>query len=129
VALAQEHIEFFRAAVHARIAEPPGTRGRLTCAYVRTWMTPIRGEEQRERYALLTQLLVVPAVHELVRADDERWRVDLAADAVPCATRNLVIAAADGVGGPPLWSSPLSDAERDRLGADLIAMVDRAVAG
>jgi AcrR family transcriptional regulator len=127
VALTQEQLEDFRTAVESQLAEPEGTPGRLTRAYVRTCMIPIDGEEQRERFALITQLITLPTVLELVRADDDRWHRDLEADAVPRATRNLVIAAADGVGGPPLWASRMTAGERDQLTADLLAMVDAAV--
>jgi AcrR family transcriptional regulator len=127
VALAQEHLDAFRDDVLARTAEPDGTPGRLTRAYVRASMVDVDGDDARERFSLIAQLLTVPAVLELARDDERRWQRDMDTDGVPAATQILVVAAADGVGGPPLWASELDPAVRDQLEADLIALVDAAV--
>ncbi len=59
--------------------------------------------------------------------DEARWQRELEADGVPQATRVLVVAAADGACGPPLLGSALPDEVRERLKADLLALVDAAV--
>ncbi|MCA1194415.1 MULTISPECIES: TetR/AcrR family transcriptional regulator [unclassified Saccharopolyspora] len=128
VALAQEQIDLFRGEVDAQLVEPEGVPGRLTRAYVRASTATVDGEEIRERFSLIAQLYVVPEVVELAKEDDLRWQRDLDADGVPEATQVLVIAAADGVGDRPLWASELEPRARARLEADLIAMVDAAVA-
>ncbi|WP_226350436.1 TetR/AcrR family transcriptional regulator [Pseudonocardia sp. ICBG601] len=127
VALAQAELDTFRDAVHAHLDRPEGTPGRLVRAYVRASLAPVDEGEALERFTLIAQLLAVPEVLHLARADDERWQAALAADGVPEATRTLVLAAADGIGGRPLWAADLAPPARARLEADLLGMVDAAL--
>jgi AcrR family transcriptional regulator len=127
VALAQEDVDGFRGAVFTQLAEPEDLPGRLTRAYIRASLALVDEESSRERFALLAQLITVPAVLELARADDRRWASDLAADRVSRATQNLVIAAADGAATAMMWSTAMNTEDRDQLQADLLAMVDAAV--
>lgn len=127
VALAQAELDTFRDAVHAHLDRPEGTPGRLVRAYVRASLAPVDEGEALERFTLIAQLLAVPEVLHLARADDERWQAALAADGVPEATRTLVLAAADGIGGRPLWAADLQPAARERLTTDLLDMVDAAL--
>lgn len=127
VALAQAELDTFRDAVHAHLDRPEGTPGRLVRAYVRASLAPVDEGEALERFTLIAQLLAVPEVLHLARADDERWQAALAADGVPEATRTLVLAAADGIGGRPLWAADLEPAARERLTTDLLDMVDAAL--
>ena len=106
-----------------------GGPGRLVRAYIRASLIPQDADELRERFALITQLLTVPSVLELARRDDIRWTEDLERDGVPEPVRVLVLAAADGFGGAPLWASEPPERVREQLQRDLIAMVDRAVEG
>ena len=127
VALAQAELDTFRDAVQAHLDRPEGTPGRLVRAYVRASLAPVDEGEALERFTLIAQLLAVPEVLHLARADDERWQAALAADGVPEATRTLVLAAADGIGGRPLWAADLEPAARERLTTDLLDMVDAAL--
>ncbi|WP_224401755.1 TetR/AcrR family transcriptional regulator [Pseudonocardia sp. ICBG1034] len=129
VALAQVELDTFRDAVHAHLDRPEGTPGRLVRAYVRASLAPVDEGEALERFTLIAQLLAVPEVLDLARLDDERWQAALAADGVPEATRTLVLAAADGIGGRPLWAADLAPPARARLEADLLGMVDAALDG
>lgn len=127
VALAQAELDTFRDAVHAHLDRPERTPGRLVRAYVRASLAPVDEGEALERFTLIAQLLAVPEILHLARADDERWQAALAADGVPEATRTLVLAAADGIGGRPLWAADLEPAARERLTTDLLDMVDAAL--
>lgn len=127
VALAQGELDAFWDAVHAHLDHPEGTPGRLVRAYVRASLAPVDEGEALERFTLIAQLLAVPEVLDLARVDDERWQAALAGDGVPEATRTLVLAAAEGIGGRPLWAADLEPAVRERLEADLLDMVDAAL--
>jgi AcrR family transcriptional regulator len=127
LALAAEMTEGFREEVYAEVDQPEGTPGRLTRAYVKASVVPVEGRVARERFALITQLLALPAVLELVTADAERWERELNEDGVPQATLVLVVAAADGFGGLPLWTTPVPESARLRLRADLLGMIHSAV--
>ncbi|MBO1901025.1 TetR family transcriptional regulator [Leucobacter weissii] len=126
-ALAQEQFDAFRAEVEAQLAHDDTGPGRLVRAYIRASLVPQDAEELRERFALITQLLTVPSVLELARQDDLRWSEDLERDGVPEPVRVLVLAAADGFGGAPLWATEHPERVRQRLQHDLIALVDRAI--
>lgn len=128
-ALAQEQFDAFRSEVEGQLSQVDGGPGRLVRAYIRASLIPQDADELRERFALITQLLTVPSVLELARRDDIRWTEDLERDGVPEPVRVLVLAAADGFGGAPLWASEPPERVREQLQRDLIAMVDRAVEG
>lgn len=128
-ALAQEQFDAFRSEVEGQLSQVDGGPGRLVRAYIRASLIPQDADELRERFALITQLLTVPSVLELAHRDDIRWTEDLERDGVPEPVRVLVLAAADGFGGAPLWASEPPERVREQLQRDLIAMVDRAVEG
>ncbi|QUF03817.1 TetR family transcriptional regulator [Actinosynnema pretiosum subsp. pretiosum] len=128
VALVAEEVDGWRELVEHEVDPDDHGPGRLTRAYVRASLAPFDGEDARERFRLFAQLSTVPAAVRMAEEDDRRWQRELEADGVPQATRVLVVAAADGVGGPPLWVAPPSDEVRARLLADLLAMIDAAVA-
>ncbi|BBG00332.1 MULTISPECIES: TetR/AcrR family transcriptional regulator [Pseudonocardia] len=127
VALAQGELDAFDDAVRAHLEGADGTPGRLVRAYVRASLAPVDEGEALARFTLIAQLLAVPAVLDLARADDRRWQAALSADGVPEAARTLVLAAADGIGGRPLWAADLLPPVRERLEADLLEMVDAAL--
>lgn len=129
LALATQHLDGFRAHVLAHVDPHEPEPGRLTRAYVRANLVAEEDRAARERFALLAQLISVPAVIDLATADEDRWARDLAADGVPHPVRTLVVAAADGISTSALWASTVEPETRDRLRADLLAMIDAAIAG
>ncbi|MFF0373688.1 TetR/AcrR family transcriptional regulator [Actinoplanes missouriensis] len=127
IALAQRELEAFRESVLTRIDATEGRAGRLTRAYVRASLRPADDQETRARFAVIAQLMTVPAVAEIAAADHHRWQRDLAGDGVPAETRHLVIAAANGFGGPPLRTFGMPAGVRDRMRTTLITMINAAV--
>ncbi|MDA3642724.1 TetR/AcrR family transcriptional regulator [Saccharopolyspora indica] len=130
VALAQEQLDDFRDCVREQIADPEGTPGRLTRAYVRANLGPFDGDEIIERYSLVAQLLTVPEILEMSRDDERRWQRDMEADGVPLAAQRVILAASDGIAARPVWNPPDQEPEvRRELEAALLGMIDAAVAG
>lgn len=126
VALAREEFDDFRRLVHSHLDPTEPLPGRLTRAYVRASLMPIDGVEARQRFALLSQLVTVPAVFELVITDGQQWDEELGTDGVPAATQRLVLAAADGYGSALLWTATVDDADREQLAQDLFSLIAEA---
>ncbi|MER7081799.1 transcriptional regulator, TetR family [Saccharopolyspora kobensis] len=130
IALAQEQLDGFRDCVHEQIADPEGTPGRLTRAYVRANLAPFDGDEVIERFSLIAQLLTVPEILEMSRADERRWQRDMEADGIPLTAQRVILAAADGIAARPVWTPPDLEPEvRRDLESALLGMIDAAVAG
>lgn len=80
--------------------------GRLTRAYIRAVLVPAEDEVAvRESLALITQLMTLPAVAGLARADAERLDAARTADGLFADVLALVVAAADGMSSAPLWGA------------------------
>ncbi|ATE55939.1 MULTISPECIES: TetR family transcriptional regulator [Actinosynnema] len=126
-ALVQQEVDEWRELVEREVDPEERGPGRLIRAYVRASLAPFDGADVRERFRLFAQLSTVPAAVRAAEEDEARWQRELEADGVPQATRVLVVAAADGACGPPLLGSALPDEVRERLKADLLALVDAAV--
>ncbi|MEV4728238.1 TetR/AcrR family transcriptional regulator, partial [Micromonospora humida] len=78
-------------------------------------VAPAADDAVRASMALVTQLMTLPAVAELARADAERLAAALAADGLPADVLALVVAAADGMGSAPLWGAPTHTPAHRRL--------------
>ncbi|WP_159792638.1 TetR/AcrR family transcriptional regulator [Puerhibacterium puerhi] len=129
VALAQEMNEAFRGAVRAHVDPADAGPGRLTRAYVRASLAEVAEEsEARERIALTAQLITVPAVARLAQEDTAWWERELAGDGLPPEAQAVVVAAADGISGAPLWGATPDQERLDLLRTRLLAMIDEAVA-
>ncbi len=130
VALADEMNEAFRAAVRAHLDPDDAGPGRLTRAFVRASLAEAAEDhEARERIALTAHLITVPAVARLAQEDTAWWERELAADGLPVEVQAVVVAAADGVSGAPLWGATPDRERLDLLRTRLLAMIDEAVAG
>lgn len=120
-ALAQDILDAYRADVLAALDPADTAPGRLTRAYVRASLDTSYDEVAvRENIALVAQLISIPEIAELARADSERWNDELRADGLPDHVVTLVIAAADGASTAPLWGVGLEVAAARKLQQQLI---------
>ncbi|WP_420115736.1 TetR/AcrR family transcriptional regulator [Micromonospora sp.] len=104
--LARDQLASFQAGIDAALDPTDTAPGRLTRAYLRASVAPADDDAAvRASMALVTQLMTLPAVAELARADAERLAAALAADGLPADVLALVVAAADGMGSAPLWGA------------------------
>ncbi|MEV4771269.1 TetR/AcrR family transcriptional regulator [Micromonospora humida] len=113
--LARDQLASFRAGIDAALDPTDTAPGRLTRAYLRASVAPAADDAVRASMALVTQLMTLPAVAELARADAERLAAALAADGLPADVLALVVAAADGMGSAPLWGAPTHTPAHRRL--------------
>ncbi|MEU5907180.1 TetR/AcrR family transcriptional regulator [Micromonospora sp. NPDC047467] len=119
--LARDQLAAFQASVDAALDPSDTAPGRLTRAYVRAALAPDGDEAAaRESLALITQLMTLPAVAELARADAERLEAALAADGLPADVLALVVAAADGMSTAPLWGASTRTSANRRLAQRLL---------
>lgn len=122
-ALAQDLLDAFRADVRAALDPADPGPGRLTRAYVRASLdTSFDEVAVRETIALIAQLISIPEIAGLARADAERWERDLHADGLPDHVVTLVIAAADGASTAPLWGAGIDVAAARKLEQQLLAL-------
>jgi AcrR family transcriptional regulator len=120
-ALAQDILDAFRAEVSAALDPADTSPGRLTRAYVRASLDTSQDEVAiRENIALIAQLISIPEIAELARADAERWDGELHADGLPADVVTLVVAAADGASTAPLWGVGIDVAAARRLERQLL---------
>ncbi|MDI6103760.1 TetR/AcrR family transcriptional regulator [Actinoplanes sp. NEAU-A12] len=117
--LVHAELAAFQASVDAALDPDDTAPGRLTRAYIRAVLTPA-GDEARESLALITQLMTLPAVAEVARADAERIDAALAADGLPEDVLALVVAAADGMSSAPLWGASAQTPAHHRLAERLL---------
>lgn len=104
LALARDHLSAFRDSVYARLDPGDEGPGRLTRAYVRALLAPVDDQAAvRDAIMLIGQLMTVPAVADLARADAAELTAELDADGLPEHILTLVTTAADGVSTAPLW--------------------------
>ncbi|RGC69181.1 HTH-type transcriptional regulator AcrR [Micromonospora sp. MW-13] len=122
-ALADDLLQTFRNAVESALDPADTAPGRLTRAYVRACLDTSQDERVLlETIALLAQLITIPAVAELARADAERWDRELRADGLPEEILALVVSAADGAVNAPLWGTLTRTANLRRLEDQLIRL-------
>ncbi|VVJ18301.1 Transcriptional regulator [Amycolatopsis camponoti] len=129
-ALAQDILDTFRAEVLAAL-DPEDTRaGRLTRAYIRASLDTSYDEVAvRENIALIAQLISIPEIAALARADAERWDRDLHDDGLPDHVVTLVVAAADGASTAPLWGVGLAVPAARRLEQQLLDLTSDTTDG
>ncbi|MFD6565768.1 TetR/AcrR family transcriptional regulator [Micromonospora profundi] len=113
--LARDQLAAFHASIDAALDPSDTAPGRLTRAYIRAAVAPDDDADVRESLALITQLMTLPAVAELARADAEQLDAALAADGLPTDVLALVVAAADGMSTAPLWGASTQKPARQRL--------------
>ncbi|SCF27579.1 transcriptional regulator, TetR family [Micromonospora matsumotoense] len=119
--LARDQLAAFQASIDAALDPADTAPGRLTRAYLRAAVGPADDDAAvRESLALVTQLMTLPAVAELARADAERLEEALAADGLPADVLALVVAAADGMSTAPLWGAPTHTLAHRRLAERLV---------
>ncbi|MCX4472493.1 TetR/AcrR family transcriptional regulator [Micromonospora sp. NBC_01655] len=122
-ALADDLLQTFRNAVESALDPADTAPGRLTRAYVRACLDTSQDERVLlETIALLAQLITIPAVAELARADAECWDRELRADGLPEEVLALVVSAADGAVNAPLWGTLTRTANLRRLEDQLIRL-------
>ena len=125
--LTQDLLDEFRPAVQAAVDPADTAPGRLTRAYVRASLDTSYDEVAvRETIALIAQLISIPEIAELARADAERWERDLHADGLPADVVTLVVAAADGASTAPLWGAGIDVAAARKLEQQLLALTRTA---
>ncbi|MFD1372987.1 TetR/AcrR family transcriptional regulator [Actinoplanes sichuanensis] len=120
MALVHAELAAFQAAVDAESDPADTAPGRLTRAYIRAVLAPGTDDEARESLALITQLMTLPAVADVARADAERIEAALVADGLPEDVLALVVAAADGMSSAPLWGGSARTPAHRRLADRLI---------
>ncbi|MEQ0559836.1 TetR family transcriptional regulator [Amycolatopsis sp. NEAU-NG30] len=126
-ALAQDLLDGFRAEVQAALDPADTAPGRLTRAYVRASLDTSQDEVAiRENIALIAQLISIPEIAALARADAERWDRELHADGLPAAVVTLVVAAADGASTAPLWGAGIDVAAARKLEKQLLDLTRTA---
>ncbi|MBO4165008.1 TetR/AcrR family transcriptional regulator [Micromonospora antibiotica] len=118
--LARDQLAAFQASIDAALDPSDTAPGRLTRAYLRAAVAPADDATVRASLSLITQLMTVPAVAELARADAERLAAALAADGLPAEVLALVVAAADGMSTAPLWGAPTHTPAHRRLAERLL---------
>ncbi|MEV4830818.1 TetR/AcrR family transcriptional regulator [Micromonospora sp. NPDC049257] len=118
--LARDQLAAFQASIDAALDPSDTAPGRLTRAYLRAAVAPADDATVRASLSLITQLMTVPAVAELARADAERLEAALAADGLPAEVLALVVAAADGMSTAPLWGAPTHTPAHRRLAERLL---------
>jgi len=107
-ALAQSRLDEFRGWIDAELDPDDEAPGRYTRAYIRALLAPEQDQAAaRESIALIAQLMTIPAVAEIARADALRLDADLRADELPPEVLRLVVAAADGANMAPFWGGDL----------------------
>lgn len=122
-ALAQDILDRFRADVLAALDPADTAPGRLTRAYVRASLDTSQDEVAvREAIALIAQLIAIPEIAAIARADAERWDTDLRADDLPDHVVTLVVAAADGASMAPVWGVSIDVQAAKQLERQLLAM-------
>ncbi|MET7709827.1 TetR/AcrR family transcriptional regulator [Micromonospora sp. NPDC005413] len=119
--LARDQLAAFQASIDAALDPSDTAPGRLTRAYIRSSVAPADDDAPvHESLALITQLMSLPAVAELARADAERLDAALAADGLPADVLALVVAAADGMSTAPLWGASTQTLAHRRLAERLL---------
>jgi AcrR family transcriptional regulator len=124
--LAQDLLDAFRAEVQAALDPADAAPGRLTRAYVRASLDTSQDEVAiRETITLIAQLISIPEIAELARADARRWDRELHDDGLPGDVVTLVVAAADGASTAPLWGAVIDVAAARKLEQQLLALTLR----
>lgn len=123
-ALADDLFQKFRAWIDERLDPADAAPGRLVRACVRAVLTPeddvvsARGE-----FALVAQLMTMPAAAEIAREHGRRLDEDLRADGLYEDVRVLIVAAADGANSAVQWGGvPPAPATLRRLQDRLVQL-------
>jgi AcrR family transcriptional regulator len=125
--LAQDILDTYRAEVLTALDPADTGPGRLTRAYVRASLDTSYDEiAVRENIALIAQLISIPEIAGLARADAERWDRELREDGLPDDVVTLVVAAADGASTAPLWGVGIDVAAARRLERRLLDLTRAA---
>ncbi|MEV4135185.1 TetR/AcrR family transcriptional regulator [Dactylosporangium sp. NPDC049742] len=116
LALAEDLIEQFRAAVHAAIDPHDNAPGRLARGYVNaTFDELVSGDGNSEFAVLVATLFSVPGVAELLRQDSRRWAEAFDADGLHPQRARVIMHAADGASIAGLYGgSDLEALEQSR---------------
>lgn len=119
--LAQDILDTFRTEVREALDPADTSPGRLTRAYVRASLDTSQDEVAiRENIALIAQLMSIPEVAGLARADAGQWERELHDDGLPAHVVTLVVAAADGASTAPLWGVGIDVAAARKLEQQLL---------
>lgn len=117
LALAQGILDDFHACIEAETDPEDTAPGAYTRAYIRTMLTPQADDTAvLEDMVLLGQLLSVPRIAAIARADADALEDRLRGDGLRDDVRLLVVAAADGANSAPIWGG------RSRPAAELDAL-------
>ncbi|WOQ15772.1 TetR/AcrR family transcriptional regulator [Raineyella sp. W15-4] len=122
--LVRDLLASFRASIEAHLDPQDTMPGGLARAYLRTLFAPAE-EEARDAIAVMIQLMVIPEVAELARADARDLQAELGADGLSPEVLALVVSSADGVSAAPLWGAAVAGEEYPRLGRHLIELTRR----
>ncbi|BBZ64986.1 TetR family transcriptional regulator [Mycolicibacterium insubricum] len=126
LALSQALIDEFHACVDAETDPEDTAPGAYTRAYIRAMLTPHTDDAALEDVMLLGQLLTVPAVAVIARADADALEARLRNDGLHDQVRLLVVAAADGANIAPTWGGRFRPtAELDVLRQHLLDLTRR----
>ncbi|WP_435742071.1 TetR/AcrR family transcriptional regulator [Nocardioides sp. SYSU DS0663] len=115
VAVAEQQLAEFRAAVEAAV--DPGDRapGRLVRAYVRVSLHQLEAARVRDEATLMAALATIPEVVTRARADGESWRAAFAEDGLDPVRTSVITRAADGAAAAALFEGQHDQGEIDRL--------------
>ncbi|WP_305786311.1 TetR/AcrR family transcriptional regulator [Symbioplanes lichenis] len=125
LALAEDLVEQWTAAVRAKVDPRDHGRGRLVRAYVNALFDETLGETGvPEHVTLYATLAGVPGVAELLRRDKERWREAFEADGLDPDRVLLVVRAADGAAVASLYEGGADPGEIEHTRRLLLALTE-----
>ncbi|WP_222195295.1 TetR/AcrR family transcriptional regulator [Modestobacter italicus] len=123
VALAEDLLAQFAAAVDAAVDLADHGPGRLVRAYVRAVFDDLRPEQVvPEHIVLSTALAAVPGVPDLLRADALRWREAFVADGLDPQRVLLITSAADGAAVSGVYEGSVDPARLEHVRELLLAL-------
>jgi len=127
VALVEDLLEQFSAAVHEQLDPADEQPGRLVRAYVRATFDGLGQDEQaRELATLMAALGNLPEVVRVAQEDGQRWKDAFAADGLDPHRATVITRAADGVAMAFLFEGHLDEDERDSTRDLLLALTRQA---
>jgi len=122
VAVAEQVLARFRAAVE-RALDPDDTGpGRLVRAYVTTSLQQLEASQVRDEATLMAALGAIPEVVSRARADGRAWRAALREDGLDPVRTSVIVRAADGAAAATLFEGQLDQDEIDELRGELVAL-------
>ncbi|WP_432560841.1 TetR/AcrR family transcriptional regulator [Kineococcus sp. SYSU DK003] len=96
LALAEDLVAQFRAAVERALDPADHGRGRLIRAYVNATVDDLLEDSTARYFRLMASLAAVPGVAELMERDNARWDAEFADDGLHPERALLIVRAADG---------------------------------